>query len=46
MNKKSSENWDVMKSDFEPLLKEMNKYTWKVETKRGWMRPEMAYKPE
>lgn len=44
--KRGSENWELMKDDFEPLLKEMNKYTYKTETKRGWMRPDMAYKPE
>ena len=41
-----SENWELMKDDFEPLLKEMNKYIYKAETKRGWMRPDMAYMPE
>lgn len=42
---KGDDNWKVMKDDFEPLLKEMNKYTWKMETKRGWMRPDLSFIP-
>ncbi len=39
------ENWELMKDDFEPLLKELNKHTYKMEEKRGWMRPDLAYQP-
>ena len=39
------ENWKVMKDDFEPLLKEMSKYTWKTDEKRGWMREDLGYIP-
>ena len=42
---KGDENWKAMKDDFEPLLKEMNKHTWKVEQKRGWMRDDLGYIP-
>ena len=42
---KGDENWKVMKDDFKPLLKEMNKHTWKVEEKRGWMRDDLGYAP-
>jgi len=39
------ENWKEMKDDFEPLLKEMSKYTWKTDEKRGWMREDLGYMP-
>jgi len=39
------ENWKTMKDDFEPLLKEMSKYTWKTDEKRGWMRSDLGYIP-
>ena len=39
------ENWEMMKDDFQPLLTELNKHTYKMEEKRGWMRPDLAYKP-
>lgn len=43
---KGDENWKVMKDDFGPLLKEMQKHTWKMESKRGWMRNDLGYVPE
>ena len=43
--KKGDENWKAMKDDFEPLLKEMSKYTWKTDEKRGWMRDDLGYMP-
>ena len=42
---RGDENWDVMKDDFEPLLSELSKHTSKMEEKRGWMRPDLAYEP-
>lgn len=39
------ENWKTMKDDFEPLLKELSKYTWKTNEKRGWMRSDLGYIP-
>lgn len=39
------ENWNLMKDDFDPLLKEMSKYTWKMDQKRGWMREDLGYIP-
>ena len=39
------ENWNLMKDDFDPLLKEMSKYTWKMDEKRGWMREDLGYIP-
>lgn len=39
------ENWTTMKEDFDPLLKEMSKYTWKMDEKRGWMREDLGYIP-
>ena len=39
------ENWTMMKDDFDPLLKEMSKYTWKMDEKRGWMRQDLGYIP-
>jgi len=42
---RGDENWEMMKDDFEPLLKELNKHTSKMEEKRGWMRPDLAYMP-
>ena len=43
--KLGDENWEVMKDDFGPLLKELSKYTWKTDEKRGWMRDDLAYWP-
>ena len=43
--KRGDENWELMKDDFEPLLKEMSKYTWKTDEKRGWMREDLGYIP-
>ena len=43
--KKGDENWNLMKDDFDPLLKEMSKYTWKMDEKRGWMREDLGYMP-
>jgi hypothetical protein len=42
---RGDENWEVMKDDFEPLLNELRKHTRKMEEKRGWMRPDLAYSP-
>ena len=42
---RGDENWEVMKDDFGPLLNELNKHTSKMEEKRGWMRPDLAYSP-
>ncbi len=39
------ENWSLMKEDFDPLLKEMSKYTWKMDEKRGMMREDLGYIP-
>jgi hypothetical protein len=39
------ENWKLMKDDFDPLLKELNKHTWKVDEKRGWIREDLGYNP-
>lgn len=39
------ENWNLMKDDFDPLLKEMSQYTWKMDEKRGWMREDLGYIP-
>lgn len=43
--KKGDDNWNLMKNDFEPLLKEMSQYTWKMDEKRGWMREDLGYIP-
>lgn len=43
--KTGDENWNLMKDDFDPLLKEMSKYTWKMDEKRGWMREDLGYMP-
>ena len=43
--KKGDENWTLMKDDFDPLLKEMSKHTWKMDEKRGWMRADLGYVP-
>ncbi|UCE94379.1 MAG: hypothetical protein JSV73_03645 [Flavobacteriaceae bacterium] len=43
--KLGDENWEVMKDDFGPLLKELSKHTWKTDQKRGWMRNDLAYWP-
>jgi hypothetical protein len=43
--KMGDENWTLMKDDFDPLLKEMRKYTWKMDEKRGWMREDLGYLP-
>jgi hypothetical protein len=42
---RGDENWELMKDDFGPLLSELNKHTSKMDEKRGWMRPDLAYKP-
>jgi len=42
---RGDENWELMKDDFVPLLNEMSKHTSKMEEKRGWMRPDLAYEP-
>jgi hypothetical protein len=42
---RGDENWELMKDDFGPLLGELNKHTRKMEEKRGWMRPDLAYIP-
>ncbi len=42
---KGDENWSLMKDDFDPLLKEMSKYTWKMNEKRGWMREDLGFIP-
>jgi len=42
---RGDENWEVMKNDFEPLLNELSNHTSKMEEKRGWMRPDLAYEP-
>jgi hypothetical protein len=43
---RGDENWEMMKDDFEPLMKEINKHIYKFEQKRGWMRPGLAYSTE
>ena len=43
--KTGDENWNVMKDDFKPLLKELSKHTWKTDEKRGWMREDLGYIP-
>lgn len=43
--KKGDDNWNAMKDDFEPLLKELSKHTWKTDEKRGWMREDLGYIP-
>lgn len=43
--KMGDDNWNLMKDDFDPLLKEMSKYTWKMNEKRGWMREDLGYIP-
>ena len=43
--KLGDENWTLMKDDFGPLLKELSKYTWKTDEKRGWMRDDLGYMP-
>ena len=43
--KVGDDNWSLMKDDFDPLLKEMSKYTWKMDEKRGWMREDLGYMP-
>jgi len=43
--KTGDENWKAMKDDFEPLLKELSKHTWKTDEKRGWMREDLGYIP-
>lgn len=42
---RGDENWELMKDDFGPLLTELNKHTYKMEEKRGWMRPDLAFQP-
>lgn len=42
---RGDENWELMKDDFGPLLNELNQHTMKMEEKRGWMRPDLAYQP-
>jgi len=42
---RGDENWELMKDDFEPLLNDLRKHTRKMEEKRGWMRPDLAYIP-
>lgn len=42
---RGDENWELMKEDFEPLIKDLNKHIYKFEQKRGWMRPDLAYSP-
>ena len=39
------ENWTLMKDDFDPILKELGKHTWKTNEKRGWMREDLGYIP-
>ena len=43
--KVGDENWELMKDDFGPLLKELRKYTWKNDEKTGWMRDDLGYMP-
>lgn len=43
--KTGDDNWNAMKDDFGPLLKELSKYTWKTDEKRGWMREDLGYIP-
>ncbi len=43
--KVGDENWNLMKDDFDPLLKELSKVTWKMDEKRGWMREDLGYMP-
>lgn len=38
-------NWELMGDDFSKLLKEMSQYIWKSDEKRGWIRPDLSYKP-
>ena len=43
--KAGDENWTKMKDDFGPLLKELSKYTWKMNEKTGWMRDDLGFMP-
>lgn len=45
MAQNGDENWEMMKDDFQPLLNQLNKHTYKMEEKRGWMRPDLAFQP-
>ena len=42
---RGDENWELMEDDFGPLLQELNKHSSKMEERRGWMRPDLAYSP-
>jgi len=44
-DKAGDENWTLMKDDFGPLLKELSKYTWKMNEKTGWMRDDLGFMP-
>ena len=44
--KAGSQNWELMKDEFKPLLTEMSKYTWKNNEKNGWMRGDLSYAPK
>ena len=44
--KAGSQNWELMKDEFKPLLTEMSKYTWKNDEKNGWMREDLSYTPK
>jgi hypothetical protein len=46
MAKAGNENRELIKDDFEPLLAEMSKYTWKNDEKTGWMREDLSYTPK
>lgn len=39
------ENWKKMEDDFDPLLKELNKHTWKLDKKSGWIMDDLGYTP-
>lgn len=43
--KASDENRELMGGEFAGLLKELNKYVWKSDEKRGWIRSDLSYKP-
>lgn len=46
MAKSSGENWELTKDQFQPLLTELNKYIWKTDEKRGWIRSDLSYTPK
>jgi len=44
--KAGSENFELVKDEFQPLLTELSKYTWKQNGKSGSMRGDLSYVPK